>query len=40
MAATAFLFGLPLSGGGRQRFVAGGPLGDALLFALLTAGDP
>jgi hypothetical protein len=40
MAATAFLFGLPISGGGQQRFVAGGALGDALLFALLTAEVP
>ncbi|WP_053237126.1 hypothetical protein [Sandaracinus amylolyticus] len=38
LARTAWLFGVPVDreGGGR-RFVAGGPLGNALLLAMLTA---
>jgi hypothetical protein len=36
----AWLFGLPTSKGGAQHFAAGGPLGDVLLFALLTASKP
>jgi hypothetical protein len=35
--ASAWLFGLPAEQGGALRFVAGGPLGDVLLFASLTA---
>jgi hypothetical protein len=35
--ASAWLFGLPAEQGGALRFVAGGPLGDVLLFAVLTA---
>jgi hypothetical protein len=35
--ATAWLLGLPREGDDATRFVAGGPLGDALLFAVLTA---
>lgn len=34
---TAALFGLPLMGDGRLRFVAGGPLGNAIMLAMLTA---
>jgi hypothetical protein len=36
----AWLFGLPTSNGGTRHFAAGGPLGDVLLFALLTASKP
>jgi hypothetical protein len=35
--ATAWLFGAPLSQGGELGYVAGGPLGDAILFAMQTA---
>ncbi len=35
--ASAVLAGAPLRRGGRMTFVTGGPLGDALLFAMLTA---
>jgi hypothetical protein len=38
--ATAHLCGAPLERGGRLNFVTGGPLGDAILFAMLTARDP
>jgi hypothetical protein len=34
---TVHLFGAPTTRGDRQSFVTGGPLGDALLLALLTA---
>jgi hypothetical protein len=37
---TAALFGVPVSHGGGWRFVAGGPLGNALLLAMLTARPP
>lgn len=36
--ATTQLFGLPRERGDRLHFVLGGPLGDAILFAMLTAG--
>jgi len=36
--ASAWLFGLPRETDGVLRFTAGGPLGDVLLFAVLTAG--
>lgn len=35
--ATAHLFGAPVSDAGGISFVTGGPLGDAILFAMLTA---
>lgn len=35
--ATAYLFGAPYDRGDRREFVTGGPLGNALMFALLTA---
>lgn len=35
--ATAWLFGAPTTQGERLNFAAGGPLGDALLFALMSA---
>jgi len=35
---TTNLFGLPVEVGGRKRFVTGGPIGNALLLALLTSG--
>jgi hypothetical protein len=35
---TTALFGAPLSSGGRERFLSGGPIGNALLLALLTSG--
>lgn len=35
--ATAHLFGAPIDREGRRSFVTGGPLGDAILFAMLTA---
>jgi hypothetical protein len=35
--ATAHLFGTPFDEAGIRTFVAGGPLGDAILFAMLTA---
>ena len=35
--ATAWLFGAPVERADGLRFAAGGPLGDALMFALLTA---
>jgi hypothetical protein len=34
---TAWLFGAPLSQGGELGYVSGGPLGDAILFAMQTA---
>ena len=38
--ATAHLFGAPTTRNNRTTFVAGGPLGDAMMFALLTAIPP
>lgn len=35
---TAVLFGAPVERGGRRSFVTGGPLGNAILLAMLTAG--
>jgi hypothetical protein len=35
--ATANLFGAPRDSGGSRHFVSGGPVGDAILFAMLTA---
>jgi hypothetical protein len=35
--ATSHLFGAPRSDGDRSTFVSGGPLGNAILFAMLTA---
>jgi hypothetical protein len=35
---TAVLFGAPLERDGRRSFVTGGPLGNAILLAMLTAG--
>jgi hypothetical protein len=35
--ATAWLFGAPVERDGQLNFAAGGPLGDALMFALMTA---
>ncbi|HHH28499.1 MAG TPA: hypothetical protein ENK57_09155 [Polyangiaceae bacterium] len=35
--ATAYLFGAPVSRDDATSFVTGGPLGDAILFAMLTA---
>ncbi len=35
---TAHLFGAPVDRGGRTRYVTGGPLGNAILLAMLTAG--
>ncbi|MDX9972175.1 MAG: hypothetical protein RBU21_04190 [FCB group bacterium] len=35
--ASAYAFGAPSDRGGRRHFVSGGPLGDAILFAMLTA---
>ncbi|MBN2801088.1 MAG: hypothetical protein JXX28_18260 [Deltaproteobacteria bacterium] len=35
---TATLFGMPLRRGARSTFVTGGPLGDAILLAMLSAG--
>jgi hypothetical protein len=35
---TTELFGAPASSGGRLHFLTGGPIGNALLFALLTSG--
>jgi hypothetical protein len=35
---TTDLFGAPVSSGGRTRFLSGGPIGNALLLALLTSG--
>jgi len=32
-----YLFGAPLDSNGARHFVSGGPLGDAILFAMLTA---
>lgn len=37
IVATVNLFGAPWDGGGRREFVTGGPLGTAMMFALLTA---
>ncbi len=34
---TAALFGVPVASGGRRRFLAGGPIGNAILLAMLTA---
>jgi hypothetical protein len=38
--ATAHLFGAPLEEGRTRTYVTGGPLGDAILFAMLTAPRP
>ncbi len=35
---TATLVGTPVGGAGGRRFVCGGPLGDAIMLAMLTAG--
>jgi len=35
--ATAYLFGAPVDRDGTRSFALGGPLGDAMMFALLTA---
>jgi hypothetical protein len=35
--ATAHLFGAPVASGGARTFATGGPLGDAILFAMATA---
>ena len=35
--ATAHLFGAPVDRDGRRSFAMGGPLGDAMMFAMLTA---
>ena len=35
--ATVTLFGAPVSSGGARRFSTGGPIGNAILFAMLTA---
>jgi hypothetical protein len=35
---TVDLFGVPVHGGGRRQFAIGGPIGNALLLALLTSG--
>ena len=35
---TTELFGMPVELSGRERFVTGGPIGNALLLALLTSG--
>ena len=35
--ATAHLFGAPRDGGGVRHFTSGGPVGDAIMFAMLTA---
>jgi hypothetical protein len=34
---TVHLFGAPLERGDRRQFVSGGPIGDAIMFAMLTA---
>ena len=38
--ATAHLFGAPFDEGGTRTYATGGPLGDAILFAMLTAPRP
>jgi hypothetical protein len=38
--ATAHLFGAPFDESGSRTFTTGGPLGDAILFAMLTAPRP
>ena len=38
--ATAHLFGAPFDEAGTRTFATGGPLGDAILFAMLTAPKP
>lgn len=35
---TTDLFGAPVASGGRLRFLSGGPIGNALLLAMLTSG--
>lgn len=37
LTGTAHLFGAPLRRGNRREYVTGGPLGNAILFAMLTA---
>lgn len=37
---TAHLVGTPLDGGGRRNYVCGGPIGNAILLAMLTAPRP
>lgn len=37
--ASAYLLGAPYTHSGRLHFLTGGALGDAILFAMLTAGD-
>jgi len=36
--ATTYLFGAPVDRKGRRNYVTGGPIGDAIMFAMLTAG--
>lgn len=38
LSATAHLLGAPLDRAGRREYVTGGPLGNAILLAMLTAG--
>ena len=35
--STAYLFGAPVDRDGTRSFALGGPLGDAMMFAVLTA---
>jgi hypothetical protein len=35
---TVHLFGAPINRGGRKKYVAGGPAGNAIMFAMFTAG--
>jgi hypothetical protein len=37
LVATATLFGAPIASDDRLQFVSGGPIGDAIMFAMLTA---
>jgi hypothetical protein len=37
LVRTAALFGIPVAQAGRRRFVTGGPLGNAIMLAMLTA---
>ena len=40
MYATTHLFGLPISRGKTRTFVTGGPIGDAIILAMVTAPTP
>ena len=37
LCATLYLVGAPVKNGGKLQFITGGPIGNAIMFAMLTA---